>query len=217
MATSCLLHNRLDLIDSAVELLNNEWKMSYSARTNSIRESSSDLPCSLLLVLENKVIGHARISGVLAKPEAIFVESVTVAKKLRGQGYGRIVMEECENFAGSVGRTAVHLSTHDKESFYRHLGYVSGPVVSPLDKCSKLLTSEQLKALAVSVGKSGTEAFVEEEKGNSSENPSPSLDYSSLPTHPAPPPPPPPPPPVPKRNFRIETKKTVWLVKLIDL
>ena len=29
---SCLLHDRPDLLDSTVELINDEWKMSYNAR-----------------------------------------------------------------------------------------------------------------------------------------------------------------------------------------
>ena len=44
-------------------------------------------------------------------------------------------MEEAEAHARSNGVDMIHLSTHDKQSFYSHLGYVTGPVVSPQRSC----------------------------------------------------------------------------------
>lgn len=40
----------------------------------------------------------------------------------------------------------VHLSTHDQLGFYTHLGYSSGPVVSPLRKCVAQLTTDQVQS-----------------------------------------------------------------------
>jgi hypothetical protein len=44
----------------------------------------------------------------------------------------------------SIGKNTLYLSTHDKEAFYRHLGYTSGPIVSPVTRISKLINPEQV-------------------------------------------------------------------------
>lgn len=36
-------------------------------------------------------------------------------------------MEACEDRVMRLGITSMHLSTHDKQQFYRHLGYTDGP------------------------------------------------------------------------------------------
>lgn len=54
---------------------------------------------------------------------------------LRGYGLGRQVMEEAESSARGIGIQNIHLSTHDKQQFYAHLGYCRGPVVSPQRMC----------------------------------------------------------------------------------
>ncbi|KAG1706998.1 N-acetyltransferase 6 [Nymphon striatum] len=46
-----------------------------------------------------------------------------VAVQSRGLGFGREIMKRSENYARSLGFTIMYLSTHDKESFYDHLGY----------------------------------------------------------------------------------------------
>lgn len=47
----------------------------------------------------------------------------------RGKGYGRTLMEKTERYARSRGFKRLCLTTHDKQHFYAHLGYVlSTPV-----------------------------------------------------------------------------------------
>lgn len=48
-------------------------------------------------------------------------------------------MEACENHAMKLGVTSMHLSTHDKQEFYRHLGYTDGPVKTGLRHNAKLI------------------------------------------------------------------------------
>lgn len=74
----------------------------------------------------------------------LFLCAVVVARRLRGCGLGRRIMEVAESHAAEMNYRSVHLSTHDKVSFYSHLGYVSGPKVSPLRKCVANLTNEEV-------------------------------------------------------------------------
>ncbi len=60
---------------------------------------------------------------------------VLVDPSHRGRGLGRQVMEEAEHCASRVGVEVMHLSTHDQQAFYSHLGYGVGPVVSPQRSC----------------------------------------------------------------------------------
>ena len=48
-------------------------------------------------------------------------------------------MEACENHVIKLGVTSMHLSTHDKQEFYRHLGYTDGPVKTGLRHNAKLI------------------------------------------------------------------------------
>ena len=70
--------------------------------------------------------------------------TVIVPPDLRGRGLGRRVMEEAERYAASVGNETMHLSTHDKQSFYTHLGYTDGSRVTPLRRCVAKLANEQV-------------------------------------------------------------------------
>ena len=51
-------------------------------------------------------------------------------------------MEEAEEHARKMGVVTLHLSTHDKQAFYGHLGYGAGPVVSPRRSCVARLGNE---------------------------------------------------------------------------
>jgi len=61
-----------------------------------------------------------------------------VDSKLRGRGLGRI-MEACESHVISLGMNSLHLSTHDKQCFYSHLGYTDGPIVSGVRHSAKAI------------------------------------------------------------------------------
>jgi N-acetylglutamate synthase-like GNAT family acetyltransferase len=185
-----------------------------------MRQSSNELPASLLLVgNSNEVIGHARISAVLGVADGVFIESVVVAKHLRGQGYGRRVMEECERFSQSIGKNTLYLSTHDKEAFYRHLGYTSGPIVSPVTRISKLINPEQMVGLAKSFGDTATTVEctpTAADSKNEDVNKTIHCDQSPGNGHPllcpAPAPAPPPPPP---KLVQETTQLKVWLRKKV--
>ena len=64
---------------------------------------------------------------------------VVVDSKLRGRGLGRRIMEACESHVINLGMNSLHLSTHDKQHFYTHLGYTDGPIVSGVRHSAKAI------------------------------------------------------------------------------
>ncbi|KAM6470338.1 N-alpha-acetyltransferase 80 isoform 1-T2 [Liasis olivaceus] len=145
MLTAVPLHKRPDLLEACADLINEEWKRSRTSRIHSLQKSSDNFPTCLVLIrtlrlmeetAEGKMpnsqcqlLGHARLSRVVGQSKSLFVETVVVAKALRGKGYGRKLMEAVENFAKAHGYQRLYLTTHDKQHFYAHLGYsLSKPV-----------------------------------------------------------------------------------------
>lgn len=127
------LHNHPEYFDACCDILNSEWKRSYTARAHSLSKSTSNLPVSLVLVLKSEaqtqVLGHARVCKVLHDERACFIESVVVVPEQRGKGLGRAIMKLTEDYVRRKGFTRCHLSTHDKQEFYKRIGYsVSDPV-----------------------------------------------------------------------------------------
>lgn len=130
-----VLHENKQYLDECADILNEEWKRSKSARLHSLEKSCDNFPTCLILLGNingvNNVVAHCRLSKVLGKPDSVFVESVVVRKDLRGKGYGKKIMLQTEQFAKRKGITTLCLCTHDKQNFYKHLGYTfCEPVVS---------------------------------------------------------------------------------------
>ncbi|KAJ8370826.1 hypothetical protein SKAU_G00108540, partial [Synaphobranchus kaupii] len=127
------LHRRPDLVEACADLVNTEWQRSLGARIHALQKSCQEFPVCLMLIQgtgrEEELLGHARLSLVVGRGSSLFVESVVVSKARRGKGYGRILMEETERYARARGFRRLCLTTHDKQHFYAHLGYVlSQPV-----------------------------------------------------------------------------------------
>ncbi|XP_065185883.1 N-alpha-acetyltransferase 80-like [Sycon ciliatum] len=235
------LHDRPDLLMAACELLNSEWARGLSARQHSIKRSSDELPCSLLLLAGadggEKVVGFARLSRVLGAGDGMLVESVVVDKTLRGRGLGRAVMEAAERFAATHGFTTVYLSTHDKEAFYAHLGYRQcGPVaLQPMS--TQNMSESQMGSLTALFGIAtqqpkpseqvapSTRTSASREAGDSAILPSCGTsgcaadDAESVPAPPpsGPPPPPPPPPPPTATSAKEPELPIVWMKKQLPV
>uniref|UniRef100_A0A8C4IPD7 N-alpha-acetyltransferase 80, NatH catalytic subunit n=1 Tax=Dicentrarchus labrax TaxID=13489 RepID=A0A8C4IPD7_DICLA len=127
------IHRRPDLLVPCADLVNSEWQRSQAARVHSLQKSCPEFPICLVLLRGHreteKLLGHARLSRVVGHSSSLFVESVVVSKAERGKGYGRTLMEEIERYAKSRGFKRLCLTTHDKQHFYAHIGYVlSTPV-----------------------------------------------------------------------------------------
>lgn len=137
------LHHRWDLLQACAELLNAQWQRSMGARLHSLRQSSDSYPACLVLLEGEVLIGHARLSRVLGSRSA-FVESVVVRDALRGRGYGRALMEGVEAYALTRGFTRLYLTTHDKQYFYAHLGFVLSQPVQNVGTLASLMPMELL-------------------------------------------------------------------------
>jgi len=93
-------------------------------RLRSIENSNDNLPLSLILVKPPRlVVGHAKISRLPRNPEGCWIESVVVCPSVRGKGFGRHIMDACNDTASKLGFTNLYLSTHDQQGFYMKLGY----------------------------------------------------------------------------------------------
>ncbi|XP_042304907.1 N-alpha-acetyltransferase 80 [Sceloporus undulatus] len=217
MLTLVPLHQRPDLLEACADLINEEWKRSRTSRLHSLQRSNDNFPMCLVLIrtqgsveetaeekltkCQSQLLGHARLSRVIGQPNSLFVETVVVAKALRGKGYGRKLMEAVESYAKSRGFCHLHLTTHDKQHFYAHLGYHLSKPVHCAGFVSSLVPTEFLES--VSQPQRDEEFPAESRRHNTSSGvnfpplqPPASLSLSSACSGASPPPPLPPPPPL---------------------
>ncbi|XP_017324360.1 N-alpha-acetyltransferase 80 isoform X2 [Ictalurus punctatus] len=182
------LHHRWDLLEACAELLNAQWQRSMGARLHSLRQSSDSYPACLVMLEGEMLIGHARVSRVLGSRSA-FVESVVVRDELRGRGYGRALMEGVECYARTRGFTRLYLTTHDKQYFYAHLGFMLSRPVQNVGTLASLVPMELLHKFCRTAEHEGHgEKSMKDNIVAPNANPPP------------PPPTPPPPPPLPPPN-----------------
>ncbi|XP_072732615.1 N-alpha-acetyltransferase 80 isoform X1 [Ciconia boyciana] len=190
------LHQRPELLEACAKLLGEEWGKSRASRLHTLQRSSDAFPACLLLLRSRgpteapaarespcQLVGHVRLSRVAGRPRDLFVESVVVARALRGQGYGRQLMEATERWARARGFRCLHLTTHDKQHFYAHLGFVLGEPVQSVAFLSPAIPAEVLRLFSAPPGAALPPAT------------RPRL--PSAPSPPLPPPTAPPPPPPP--------------------
>ncbi|XP_012667375.1 N-acetyltransferase 6 [Otolemur garnettii] len=147
------VHCRPELLDACADLINEQWPRSRASRLHSLGQSSEAFPLCLMLLSPCPaheaapiVVGHARLSRVLGRPQSLLVETVVVARALRGRGFGRRLMEGLEVFAQARGFHKLHLTTHDQMHFYAHLGYQLGEPVQGLVFTSRHLPTTLLSA-----------------------------------------------------------------------
>ncbi|XP_070694998.1 N-alpha-acetyltransferase 80 [Pempheris klunzingeri] len=207
------IHRRPDLLVSCADLVNSEWQRSQAARVQSLQKSCPEFPVCLVLLRGHReterLLGHARLSRVVGHSSSLFVESVVVSKAERGKGYGRILMEEVVRYTKSRGFKRLCLTTHDKQHFYAHLGYV---LSTPVQNAGAMTTFVPMEVLLKFSRMPSEEANTQIEARTKMEAQVPqgsrdsggacvvgSPPTSSLPPPPQRPPPPsiPPPPPPP--------------------
>ena len=140
-------------------------------RLASLEEGEASLPSSLVLLHVCPqsggvhVAGHVRLIAAAGTAMAVLVEAcecvhvdrlcltqlyslsaaVLVSRELRGQGHGGRLMRAAEEHAACLNCRTVHLSTHDRQGFYHHLGYREGPPTTGLRRCVARLSSEQVR------------------------------------------------------------------------
>lgn len=118
------LHKYPQYIMECCKLINSEWQRSETARLRSLESSRDNLPTCLILLKDDCVIGHCKLSPIPSIPEGCFVESVVIEKSIRGQGYGKYLMEKAEQYCATfLNLKVIYLSTKGQEIFYAKLGY----------------------------------------------------------------------------------------------
>lgn len=149
------VHCRPELMSACADLINDQWPRSRASRLHSLGQSSEAFPLCLMLLSPQPtpgaapiVVGHARLSRVLDHPHSLLVETVVVARALRGRGFGRRLMEGLEAFARARGFRRLHLTTHDQLYFYAHLGYQLGEPVQGLAFTNRRLPTNVLRAFS---------------------------------------------------------------------
>lgn len=149
------VHCRPELLSACADLINDQWPRSRASRLHSLGQSSDAFPLCLMLLSPHPtpgaspiVVGHARLSRVLDQPHSLLVETVVVARALRGRGFGRRLMEGLETFARARGFRRLHLTTHDQLYFYAHLGYHLGEPVQGLVFTNRRLPTTFLRAFS---------------------------------------------------------------------
>ncbi|XP_026188019.1 N-alpha-acetyltransferase 80 [Mastacembelus armatus] len=200
------IHRRPDLLVPCADLVNSEWQRSQAARVHSLQKSCPGFPISLVLLQGHReterLLGHARLSLVVGHSGSLFVESVVVSKAERGKGFGRILMKETERYAQSRGFKRLCLTTHDKQHFYAHLGYVLSTPVQNAGSMTTFVPMEMLlrfsrmpseeastqKQIQAKIDAQVPEGNRDSGSATVIRSPPP----SSLLPHPPPPPPPPP-------------------------
>ncbi|XP_078144191.1 N-alpha-acetyltransferase 80 [Centroberyx gerrardi] len=209
------IHRRPDLLAPCADLVNSEWQRSQAARVHSLQKSCPEFPVCLILLRGSRdterLLGHARLSRVVGHGGSLFVESVVVSRAERGRGYGRTLMEETERYARSRGFKRLCLTTHDKQHFYGHLGYV---LSTPVQNAGAMTTFVPMEVLLRFSRMPGGEASAGPPPPPASiPPPPPPLLLPPPPPPPAsiPPPPPPsiPPPPPPPQSAGLQVVQTL--------
>ena len=148
----------------AGQLLGEKWPRAEETRLAQLASSRDELPVSLVLVSDDgeaeELLGHVRLQRCVEDARGVIAESVVVWQRLRGLGYGGLLMRLMHDFARRHGFATVHLCTQDKRAFYEHLGYrLAGPV-SPLSSASQLVDKDALSKLKGVFGAGHTQEFV---------------------------------------------------------
>ncbi|KAM8995086.1 N-alpha-acetyltransferase 80-like [Ara ararauna] len=156
------LHQRLELLQACAGLLREERGKSRASRLHTLQRSSDSFPTCLLLLRSRgtaeapcQLVGHVRLSLVAGRPHSLFVESVVVARALRGQGYGRRLMEATEQWARARGFGCLHLSTHDRQRFCAHVGFVLAQPVQSVAFLSPTVPTEVLRLFSTHALRAG--------------------------------------------------------------
>lgn len=118
------IHKYPEYLKECCNLINREWKRSETARLHSLQNSSDNLPTSLILLEDKRLIGHLKLSIIPSIRNACFIESVVIDPNLRGKGYGKVLMKEAEDYVKNIlNLDTIYLSTKGQEKFYEKLGY----------------------------------------------------------------------------------------------
>ncbi|KAI6241626.1 N-acetyltransferase domain-containing protein [Aphelenchoides fujianensis] len=114
MTSDCVLVPLVDrkhLIEECVQLINEEWPVSHSARLRSVEGMANREPPMAFVLVDSSteaVVGYARFMHVLNYDgRAVLFESVVIKKELRGRGFGRLLMDALKRRGHPTGLRTV--------------------------------------------------------------------------------------------------------------
>jgi len=122
------LYDRKDLIRDCAILINEEWRMSETAREHMVERSANAEPPMAFLLMDNErneLLGYARLFWVLNINEGncLMIDTVVIRREMRGRGLGKLFMNELKTEAIERGCKMLLLTTEDKVEFYIKCGY----------------------------------------------------------------------------------------------
>ncbi|XP_074103645.1 N-alpha-acetyltransferase 80 isoform X1 [Cotesia typhae] len=117
------IHERPDLYMDCCKLINSEWPSSDTRRLRTLRMSCDNFPTCLILIIDNKVIGHCKISLVPKLNGSCFIESVVIDSEYRYRGLGSILLRGTEKYVLTKNIKSIYLATKGQEQFYQKNGY----------------------------------------------------------------------------------------------
>lgn len=173
-------------------MLNKEWKKSFDLRERNLRQSSDKFPYHVIFLesvkTNHRLVGHARITKVLSKPEALYLSSVVIKEERRGQGLGKKFMQMIADHVQKMGYNTIYLRT-DLADFYVKCGYAK---CDPVQEVVNVKMEERLAQLSAAYGSDSNYSYQQRPGYN---------DQSTCCPDVSPQPQIPPAPPVPKVSF----------------
>ncbi|XP_014290237.1 N-alpha-acetyltransferase 80 isoform X2 [Halyomorpha halys] len=127
------IHKCKQFIVECCDLINSEWPRSKAARLQSLYMSCDKFPTSLVLILaEQQVVGHVKLTEIKLGGDELMIESMIIHREHRGKGWGKLLMEEAEDYA-----------QRGQEGFYSKLGYEICQPVMYFGFCDSTPKSEE--------------------------------------------------------------------------
>ncbi|CAH1389668.1 unnamed protein product [Nezara viridula] len=106
----CPIHKSKQFILECCDLINSEWPRSKAARLQSLYMSSDKFPTSLVLILdEQQVVGHVKLSEIKLGGDELMIETMIIHREHRGKGWGKLLMEEAEEYAQRSGFQTIYV------------------------------------------------------------------------------------------------------------
>ncbi|KAK0081851.1 hypothetical protein PV325_011459 [Microctonus aethiopoides] len=135
------VHERPDLLIDCCKLINSEWPSSDTRRLRTLSMSCDSFPTCLVLLNNDNVIGHCKISLVPNLNDSCFIESVVIDFGCRSQGFGSILMKGTEDYVRHKGIKNVYLSTKGQEKFYEKNGYSICEPINMWDNRTEIIST----------------------------------------------------------------------------
>ncbi|XP_028981862.1 N-alpha-acetyltransferase 80 isoform X2 [Diachasma alloeum] len=117
------MHERPDLLKETSRLINSQWPASERRRLRTLEASCDNFPINLILLKDDRVIGHCRMSRMPSQEDSCFMETFVIDREHRSQGLGSKLLQAAGELMSKKGIKNSFLSTKGQEQFYSKNGY----------------------------------------------------------------------------------------------